>query len=257
MKVVYIVITLVVIAAVASGAYIWWATISQPERRAPGTQPAQVVSVEALEKLKGQTESQFRDLKSRIEGLEILIGRLEKETAALRGSLGGAAVKSPEVAPPAQQENPTRDPLREDVRRAVDEPMKERQERMYEENQRRFIEITQRRLERSVERFGWDEQKKQSVMAIVAEHEQDVRKLLEAARDEGATGAEARDALIEKIRQVSSGTMDKLRVILTPEEAQEVERVINPSRRFRGPGPELPPSGEGTPPVQPEPGSGQ
>jgi chromosome segregation ATPase len=255
MKVIYVIIALIVIGAVAFGAY-FWVTESRPEKRASVAESAQVVNTEALEKWRDEAESRFADFKSRIRTLEVLVGRLQKETDSLKNSLGTKPTKSsekPSDVLPAQQESNTPGALREEVKNVTRE--KERQDRMFEENQRRYIQFPQRRLERITQRFGWDDQKKRAVSAIVTEQQQEVKKLLEAARDEGATGQEARETLVEKIHQVNASTIDKLRAILTPEEAQEVERAFGPSRIIREPGGEPPPSGENTPmPPEPEPG---
>ena len=256
MKMIYVIIALIVIAPVVFGAY-FWVRESRPEKPTSVAEPAQVVNTEALENLRAWAESRFTHFKSRIEDLELLVGRLQKETDSLKNSLGTKPTKSsekPSDVLPAQQESNTPGAPREEVKNVTRE--KERQDRMFEENQRRYILFPQRRLERITQRFGWDDQKKRAVSAIVTEQQQEVKKLLEAARDEGATGQEARETLTEKISQVNASIIDKLRAILTPEEAQEVERAFGPSRPIiREPGGEPPPSGENTPmPPEPEPG---
>jgi chromosome segregation ATPase len=254
MKMVYLIIALVVIAAVAFGAYVWTAG-SSPEKRTSGAEPAQVVNTKALEKWRDEAESRFADFESRIRTLEVLVGRLQKETDSLKSSLGTKPAKSsekPSDVSPAQQGSNTPGAPREEVKNVIPEREKERRDRMFDENHRRYVQFPQRRLERITQRFGWDDQKKRAVSAIVTEQQQEVTKLLEAARDEGATGQEAREALTEKIYQVNASTMDKLRAILTPEEAQEVERAFGPPRRIREPGGEPPPT-----PMEPEPGPGE
>jgi hypothetical protein len=252
MKVVYAVVALVVIVAAVFGAYLG-ATRSQSEKRSSQAEPVQVVSTRDVEDLRGWAESKFKGLERRVVDLEILAGRLQKETDSLKSSLESKAVKPSDASPPQQEGAIAREGIREEVKSVMDEREKQRRERMFEENQRRYIEFTQRRLDRITQNFGWDEQKKQTVAAIIAEQQQEVRKLLEAARDEGAITPEAREALAEKVRQVNAATMEKLRAVLTPEEAQEVERAFGASRGFRGPMGVPPPSGENTPP-EPEPG---
>ena len=199
MKAAYLVIAVVVVVAAASGAYIW-ATRSQPQWRASGARPGGAVGAEALKNLEDQTESRFTGLERRIKDMEIIIGRLERNVAALSKSLESAPAAESSEAAPTGQENVAPDPLREEVRRAVEEQAKERRERMFEESHRRFVEFAKRRIERIIQRRDWDEQKKQSIMAIVAEHQQEVERLLAAARAETPPESGEREALTERVR---------------------------------------------------------
>jgi hypothetical protein len=255
MRVASLIIAVIGIASIALGVYIC-VTGSRPAKPAPSAESGpQAVTAEDLETLKARADSRFKKLEVRVEELETIAVRLQKEIASLKGSLQAKSARPQETQPtqPTPQSDSSASPLREEVERGTDERDRERRERMSGGFVQQFVEYTQRRIERIADTRSWDAEKRQSVMAILAEHQGEIEKVIEAWRQEDQDSPEARDAMIEKIRSISSGTVEKLRSILAPEELQEVQRILEPSRRTREPWPAEPPSGKSTP-AQPEPG---
>jgi chromosome segregation ATPase len=254
MKVVSIVLVVVGVASILLGAYIT-VTGGRPGKPSSSVEPAQTVTPQALEDLKALTE-RFNKFEGKVRDLETIIGKLYTEVSALKNSLETKPAKPPEQQPtPPQGEGSSTNTPREQVGTTKEERDKQKSERMFDEMLHRFTDFTQRRIERLADRRGWNEQKRQSVSAIMGEHQEEVKKLIEATRQAGTVEPGMRDTISEKIRNISLGTMEKLRAVLTPDEMQEVQRVLEPPRRVREPVPETPGPGPGeTTPPEPGPG---
>jgi hypothetical protein len=93
----------------------------------------------------------------------------------------------------------------------------------------------QRQIDNLAEKYKWDEQKKQQVLAILAQQGEKMDELRKGFRSDDAS-RETREQLQTQMREVRDETQKALEALLAEEELKDIQRATRPARRERGAG---------------------
>lgn len=232
-------IVFLVVVALAGAAFGSYAIFVQPLPKVASAEGEGqcFVTAEQLQSVQAQIE---QTCEARIEELEGVIGQQAKRIAKLNNEVAALRNGAPVAARPAGEAAPLtgplagadREALKEQLGQLMDEHKRDERQKQSDRMQKEAQDRKARQIEKTAEKYKWDDQKKQQVMDILAQEKTSMEQLYEDARNRELS-QEQRKELGDKMRELRNETQEALKALLSEEEYGSVQKALNP-RRERG-----------------------
>jgi len=222
---------------VAVGVYFLWAYALTDRRSEEETKQEQKIAAELSElrnqfnAFKEMTRREKNDYESRIAELHDKIAVLEEkvstfEKAQKPSNVGTKPPETPAVQPPKLAEGQAPD-------------AESGEKRGFPDMIQRMGEWRIAKLKEAAQKFGWDTQKTEQVIAIIVEENKQTQELFKSY--EGTPPEQIdRQAIMHQIKQIHINAVESLKQYLSEDEFRQLEDIITPRPAKRLDKPERP-----------------